>query len=196
MIQLVNVNIEEFKRVVFPQYIKLFPKEERKSYEEIEKSFNKNITKIIEIVDNDIFIGFMMINTIKDNTYIQLDYFAILPRYQNKGYGTQALNLLKKQSREFNGILVEIEKLGLGINETENKLREKRMKFYKRIGFYKLNFELEWFKNLIFVPYILQTSSYKDEEEEILKNIFEICIATHGKDKVEKNCKVLYRYKK
>lgn len=67
------------------------------------------------------------------------------------------------------------------------------MNFYKRVGFYKLNFELEWFESLIFVPYILQISTYKDEEEEILKKIIEIYIATHGKDKIEKNCKVIYR---
>ncbi len=92
-LQIVNINIEEFKKVVYPEYLKLFPQEERKTFETIEKSFNNGITKIIEIVDNNIFIGFIIVNTLMDNKYIQLDYLAILPQYQNKGYGTLAMSL-------------------------------------------------------------------------------------------------------
>lgn len=191
MIKLLNINIKEFKKVVYPKYLKLFPKEERKSIETIENSFNNGITKLIEIIDNNIFIGFIIMNTLMDNKYIQLDYLAILPQYQNKRYGTQAINLLKEQNNEYNGIFVEIEKLGLGVNETENKLREKRVKFYEKLGFYKLNFDLEWYESLVLSPYMLQISKNKNSENEILKNMLKIYIATHGQEKVENNCKII-----
>ncbi len=171
-LQIANINIEKFKKVVYPEYLKLFPQEERKALETIEKSFYNGITKIIEIVDNNIFIGFIIINTLTDNKYIQLDYLAILPQYQNKGYGTQAINLLKKQSKEYNGIFVETEKVGLGTNEDENKLRAKRARFYEKLGFYKLNFELKWYGSLILSPYVFQISTNKNSEDEILKNIY------------------------
>lgn len=190
-LQIANINIEKFKKVVYPEYLKLFPQEERKALETIEKSFYNGITKIIEIVDNNIFIGFIIINTLTDNKYIQLDYLAILPQYQNKGYGTQAINLLKKQSKEYNGIFVETEKVGLGINEDENKLRAKRARFYEKLGFYKLNFELKWYESLILSPYVFQISTNKNSEDEILKNMLKIYIATHGREKVENNCKIL-----
>lgn len=190
-LQIANINIEKFKKVVYPEYLKLFPQEERKALETIEKSFYNGITKIIEIVDNNIFIGFIIINTLTDNKYIQLDYLAILPQYQNKGYGTQAINLLKKQSKEYNGIFVETEKVGLGTNEDENKLRSKRARFYEKLGFYKLNFELKWYESLILSPYVFQISINKNSEDEILKNMLKIYIATHGREKVENNCKIL-----
>lgn len=190
-LQIANINIEKFKKVVYPEYLKLFPQEERKALETIEKSFYNGITKIIEIVDNNIFIGFIIINTLTDNKYIQLDYLAILPQYQNKGYGTQAINLLKKQSKEYNGIFVETEKVGLGTNEDENKLRAKRARFYEKLGFYKLNFELKWYESLILSPYVFQISINKNSEDEILKNMLKIYIATHGREKVENNCKIL-----
>lgn len=195
-LQIANINIEKFKKVVYPEYLKLFPQEERKALETIEKSFYNGITKIIEIVDNNIFIGFIIINALTDNKYIQLDYLAILPQYQNKGYGTQAINLLKKQSKEYNGIFVETEKVGLGINEDENKLRAKRARFYEKLGFYKLNFELKWYESLILSPYVFQISTNKNSEDEILKNMLKIYIATHGREKVENSCKIMKINKK
>ena len=122
---------------------------------------------------------------------MQLDYFAILEKYQNKGYGTKAIQLLKKQMETYDGIFVEIEKLGLGKDKQENLLRERRAKFYESLSFEKLNFELKWFETLILSIYVLPISTYKDTEEKIMENMFQIYISVHGKEKVDRNCKVI-----
>ena len=147
--QLVNVDIKQFKEIIYPEYIKIFPKEERKELKTIEQNYDKKITKLIKICEHNQFVGFFIINTIKNNQYVQLDYFAILEKYQNKGYGTKAIQLLKKQMETYDGVFVEIEKLGLGKDRQENLLRERRVKFYESLGFEKLNFELKWFETLI-----------------------------------------------
>ncbi len=188
---LLNIGIEEFKKVVYPKYIKIFPKEERKELKTIEDNFSKNMTRFIKICENDKFIGFFIINTIPNNKYLQLDYFAILEPYRNKGYGTKAIILLKEQMKIYDGIFVEVEKLGLGEDEQDNILRERRVKFYETLGFEKLNFDLKWYGTLILSVYILSTSMHKDNENEILKNMFEIYYLIHGKEKVEKNCQVI-----
>lgn len=189
--QLVNVNIKQFKEIIYPEYIKIFPKEERKELKTIEQNYDKKITKLIKICENNQFIGFFIINTIKNSQYVQLDYFAILEKYQNKGYGTKAIQLLKSQMEAYGGIFVEIEKLGLGKEVQDNLLRERRAKFYENLGFEKLNSELKWFETLILSIYVLPISTHKDNENEILKNMFQIYISVHGKDKVDKNCKVI-----
>lgn len=183
-------NMEEFKKIIYPEYKKLFPKLERKTLKDIENSFFKNITKIVKITENDNFIGFIIYNVLEDKKYLQLDYFAILPQYQNKGYGTQALALLKEQSKEYNGIFIEVEKVGLGNNDVENKLRKQRIEFYEKIGFYKLNYDLDLY-TVMYSPYILLTSDVKESEEKILKDIFEIYIAILGEKRVKDNCKVI-----
>ncbi len=188
---LINIGIEEFKKEVYPEYIKIFPKEERKELKTIEQNYDKKITKLIKICEHNQFVGFFIINTIKNNQYVQLDYFAILEKYQNKGYGTKAIQLLKKQMETYDGIFVEIEKLGLGKDRQENLLRERRTKFYETLGFEKLNFELKWFETLILSIYVLPISTYKDTEEKIMKNMFQIYISVHGKEKVDRNCKVI-----
>lgn len=190
MVELIDINIDEFKKIIYPEYIKLFPEAERKSYKRIEKCFENGILKIIKIVDNDKFIGFIMTNTIEDNKYLQLDYLAILPQYQDKGYGTKALKILKENSKEYNGIFIEVEKVGLGENEEENKLRQRRVEFYERIGFDKLHCDFDLY-NVIYTPYVLQTSNNKEDEDKVIKDVFDIYNAILGKERVEKNCKVI-----
>ena len=188
---LINIGIEEFKKEVYPEYIKIFPKEERKELKTIEQNYDKKITKLIKICEHNQFIGFFIINTIKNSQYVQLDYFAILEKYQNKGYGTKAIQLLKKQMEAYDGIFVEIEKLGLGKDKQDNLLRERRAKFYENLGFEKLNSELKWFETLILSIYVLPISTHKDSEEKIMENMFQIYISIHGKEKVDRDCKVI-----
>ena len=188
---LINIGIEEFKKEVYPEYIKIFPKEERKELKTVEQNYDKKITKFIKICENNQFVGFFIINTIKNSQYVQLDYFAILEKYQNKGYGTKAIQLLKKQMEAYEGIFVEIEKLGLGKDKQDNLLRERRAKFYETLGFEKLNFELKWFGTLILSIYVLPIYTHKDTEEKIMENMFQIYISVQGKEKVDRDCKVI-----
>ena len=46
MIKLVNTDMKEFKTTIYPEYLKLFPESERKTYKDLEKSFENNILRI------------------------------------------------------------------------------------------------------------------------------------------------------
>ena len=188
--RLVEVDIKKFKYIIYPEYVKLFPEVERKSYRRIRKAVKNKISKIIEIVADEQFVGFMIINTLENNPYVQLDYLAILPNHQNKGYGKEAIKLLKKQYENYNGIFIEVEKLGLGKNEEENRIREKRVSFYENLGFYKMNFDLELF-TVIYSAYLLPGLEIENSDKEIINYILKIYTAILGKNKVKKNCKVM-----
>lgn len=188
--RLVEVDIKKFKHIIYPEYVKLFPEVERKSYRRIRKAVKNKISKIIEIVADEQFVGFMIINTLENNPYVQLDYLAILPNHQNKGYGKEAIKLLKKQYENYNGIFIEVEKLGLGKNEEENRIREKRVSFYENLGFYKMNFDLELF-TVIYSAYLLPGLEIENSDKEIINYILKIYTAILGKNKVKKNCKVM-----
>ena len=131
-------------------------------------------------------------NSIENNRYMQLDYFAILPEYQNKGYGTKAIKELEKVVQNYDAIFVEIEKLCYGANKEENEIREKRAKFYERLEFNKLNVDLKWFNSLFLSVYYLKLNdNLIYDEEEILNNIFGIYYKVHGKKKVDENCEII-----
>ena len=190
--ELININFKEFREDVYQKYIEIFPEEERKTLETIERNYNKNITRFIKISEENKLIGFFIMNSIENNRYMQLDYFAILPEYQNKGYGTKAIKELKKVVLNYDTIFVEIEKLGCGANKVENKIREKRAKFYDRLEFNKLNVDLKWFNSLFLSIYYLKLNeNLTYDEEEILNNIFEIYYKVHGKKKVDENCEII-----
>ena len=190
--ELININYEEFKAEIYQKYIEIFPEEERKSLETIEKNYNKNITRFIKIDEEKELIGFCIMNSIENNRYMQLDYFAILPEYQNKGYGTKAIKELEKVVQNYDAIFVEIEKLCYGANKEENEIREKRAKFYERLGFHKLDTNLKWFNSLFLSIYYLKlNNNLTYDEKEILNNIFEIYYKVHGKKKVDENCEII-----
>ena len=190
--ELINIDYKEFKAQIYQKYIEIFPEEERKTLEAMEKNYNKNITRFIKIDEEKELIGFCIMNSIENNRYMQLDYFAILPEYQNKGYGTKAIKELEKVVQNYDAIFVEIEKLGYGANTAENEIREKRAKFYERLGFHKLDTNLKWFNSLFLSVYYLKLNdNLIYDEEEILNNIFEIYYNVHGRKKVNENCEII-----
>lgn len=184
--ELKEIGIEEFKSEIYPYYLEIFPKDERKSLELLKSLSNNGYTKIIEILYKNEIVGFMILNKVKDKGYVWLDYFAILPQYRNNKLGTKALQLLLK--KEDNGVFIEIEKVGLGKNAEENLLREKRKDFYEKIGFKKLSVDFLLF-DVIYTPYIFL--KVKVPEDIIINNIFNVYEGVMGKEKIRQNCKIL-----
>lgn len=189
MIELVAIDIERFKEKIYPKYLKLFPASERKSYKQLVSAFNKGVLNIIEIMLDEKSIGFFIINSIKGNKYLQVDYFAIFAKFQGKGYGKQAINKLKQISREYRGIFIEVEKLGLGSDEKENILRQRRMDFYTKLGFIPLNYDFNLF-NVVFTPMVLNTYKELDEEDVIVQDVIKIYYEILGGKIFKTNCSI------
>ncbi len=187
-IKLKDISIDGFKKDVYSYYLEIFPEDERKPIELLKSSYEKHYTRIIEILYKNEIIGFMILNKVKDKGYVVLDYLAILPQYRNSKFGTKALQILLEQEKENSGIFIEIEKVGLGKDTEENLLREKRKKFYEKVGFKKLNFDLFLF-DVIYTPYLF--SNIKNDETIIIREILNIYEAISGKERIEQNCKII-----
>ena len=189
--ELIKCDIEEFKCIIYPEYVKIFPEIERKSYQTLMNLINKNISKIFKITDNNVFVGFIIANSIKSNKYIQIDYFAILPQYQNLGHGTKALKQFIKDNQNYNGIFLEVESVKCSKNEVDFSIIKNRIRFYENIGFKRLNYTLLWFNSLMLNPYVFNISNDLDTEETILQCMLEIYNSVHGEKKVEESLKIL-----
>lgn len=182
--------MQEFKQTIYPEYVTLFPKSELKPYEMLEKMFQKNIMKFIKIMDSDTFVGFFIVNALQQSHYLHLDFFAILPQYQSKGYGSKALKLLQEESKQFEGIFIEIEKVGEGKNEQENTIRKKRAQFYERVGFTPLKFEIDLF-HVLLSAYVLFAQE-KIEEHRIVKEISTLYDTIYGENIAKKYVKIFF----
>ena len=61
-----------------------------------------------------------------------LDYFAVCADIRGKGYGSQAIMLLKEACREWDGMIIEVEDDDSTDAEEEKTLRRRRISFYER----------------------------------------------------------------
>lgn len=189
MLELVTIDIVRFKEKIYPKYLKLFPASERKSYKQFVSAFNNGILNIIEIMLDGNSIGFFLTNSIKGNKYLQVDYFAIFSEFQGKGYGRQAISKLKQISCKYKGIFIEVEKIGLGKDEAENMLRQRRMRFYTKLGFIPLDYDFDLFK-VIFTPLVLPVHDVLDEQETIVEKVIEIYYEILGEKIFKNNCNI------
>lgn len=181
------IDIRTFKNEIYKYYKQLFPSVERKPFKMLEKNYKLNRCKFLGIFNNNVLIGFMIINIVDGISFIQLDYFAIFSEYQNKGYGTKSLKLLKEFFCDYIGLFGEVETVGYGSTVKENENRIRRNKFYEKLGFIFLNYEFTLF-NVIYTPCVFYFKNEKSEEGQIVKDMFKFYNILLGEKKVKKNC--------
>jgi len=183
MVDVIEITIDEFKDAIYNKYVVLFPKEEQREWNKIEKTCKRGIEKMYKIVLDEKTIGFFMLEKINDFPFY-LDYFAIYNEYQNKGYGTQAIERLITKYVNNAGIIGEIEK------ESKQDINTiKRYKFYEKLGFNKIESEYLLY-GVLYTP-IAYASHKKYSKDEYDKIFFEYYTVNCGNDAVKKNCKII-----
>ena len=118
-------------------YESSFPDNEKKPFDFMIQKQKEHKMELLKIMKDHEFIGLMI--TALSNP-ILLDYFAIVPKYQSCGYGSQALKLLKQYyQKDFFG---EIEST---LHDDDiDKL--KRKQFYIKNGMIAMPFQIELFQ--------------------------------------------------
>ena len=186
-IELEKINFDIFKKDVYKYYNEIFPENEKKPLDMLQNSYENNYEKFTKIAYKNEFVGFILTTKTEKNGYEILDYYAILPEYRNKGIGSKALEkYIKEEKDNSKGIFVEVEKVGLGKDENENQIREKRKNFYDKLGFKKLNYDFVLF-DVTYSTHIY--TKYEIDEDEIVDEIFKIYETFSGKKRIEDTCK-------
>ena len=184
MIDIIEITINEFKDNIYDKYVKLFPENERRKWNKIEKTYKKGIEKFYKIVLKNEIIGFFMLEKLNDNYPFYLDYFAIFMEFQNQGYGSKAIVKLIDKIVGNNGLIGEIEK-----ENTKNPITIKRFKFYSKLGFKKTDSEYLLY-NVPYTP-IVYINFDNIVKEKIDKIFFDYYLENCGEDEVKKNCKII-----
>lgn len=176
-----EIDIKEFENKIYNEYVKLFPEEEQRDWEKIQEAYEKGIEKFYKITENEIIIGFFMLEKIKDNYPYYLDYFGIFKEYQNKGYGTKAIKKLLNEIIKNEDLYIEIEK-----EDEENFITIKRAEFYKKLNFKKVESEYLIYR-VLYTPYVYTKSDVinKNKIDEIM---FEYYLINCGEEEIKKNC--------
>lgn len=184
MIDVIEITIEDFKENIYNEYVRLFPKEEQRNWKKVENTYKKGIEKFYKIVLEDMIIGFFMLEKINDKYPFYLDYFAIFEKFQNKGYGSEAIHILLDKNIINDGLIAEIEK-----EDINNPLTIRRLNFYKKLGFNKYESEYLLY-NALYVP-ILNIKMKKLNKTEIDKIFFDYYKTNCGEQEVKNKCKII-----
>lgn len=190
MLKLKEIHFLKFEENVYNYYTDLFPEDERKPLNMLEVLYNNGILKFVEIMDDEINVGFFIYVTIENNPYVWLDYFAIYKEYQNMKYGTKTVKLLKDFFEHYDGVYGEIEKVGYGSTEEENRIREKRVKFYINLAFDILDIDLCLF-DVVYSPCVLKIKNTNVSDKDILDYGMKIYKAVIGEERYNENCFVI-----
>lgn len=162
MISVVEITLNEFKEDIYDKYVRLFPKDEQRDWEKIEKTYKNGIEKFYKILLKDITIGFFMLEKLSNNYPFYIDYFAIFNEFQNKGYGTKAIQILMNKIIHNSGLIAEIEKENIS-----NPITIKRFEFYKRLGFNKIDSEYLLY-DLLYTPIVNINKNIDKENIDII----------------------------
>lgn len=179
-----EIDIKEFEGKIYNEYVKLFPEEEQRDWEKIQQSYENGIERFYKILENEIIIGFFMLEKIDENYPYYLDYFGIFKEFQNKGYGTNAIKMLLTDVIKNQELYIEIEK-----EDEKNAITIKRAEFYKKLNFKKVESEYLLYK-VLYTPYVY-TKSNVINKEMIDEIMFKYYLTNCGKDEIEKNCKII-----
>ncbi len=190
MLSLKEISYNEFEKDIYKYYLEAFPSVERQSKKTLKNLNDQNIIRFVKIVDEETVVGFIIYATFENNPYIWLDYFAIRKEFQNKKYGSKAIQIFKKFFTKYDGIYGEFEKEGLGHDEKENTIRQKRASFLKKAGFELLNIDVSLY-GVVYSSCVLRLSKNKIENEKIVEYGFQLYEAVMGKKEIQKHCFII-----
>ena len=181
---IIEIDIKEFEEKIYNEYINLFPDEEQREWDKIQISYQRGIEKFYKIVENDMIIGFFMLEKLEENYPYYLDYFGIFKQFQNKGYGTKAIKMLLSKIIGNEELYIEIEK-----ENEENKVTIKRAEFYKKLNFKRVESEYLLY-NVLYTPYIY-TQNGEVNKEKVDEIMFNYYIMNCGNEEIQKKCKIV-----
>ena len=148
-------------------YESAFPPDERMPFERILRKRDSGVMRLLSVEDEDgEFLGFANVTLCLD--VLALNYFAICPEKQGRGYGTAVIRLLRERYPD-RSVIIDIEDDAVASDNPEQRMR--RRTFYERLGFSAMPFRLTIFG----VPSIIMSSGrhYTFEEyTEIFAQVF------------------------
>lgn len=142
-----------------------FPDEERMPIQEMIDLAEKKELDLWALYDNQQFIGFYALVMKKSVGYIL--FLAISSDHRSKGYGGEALALMKKQYSDCQ-IVLDMEPVENAATNLQQRVSRK--KFYLRNGFYETGYFMGY-KGLKMEVFCNQSSFRKTEFEALLKNL-------------------------
>ena len=134
MLKIIEIQKDEYKEL-YSHMKRDFPANELPPFFAVKRNFDKTIYDGFYLTENDLDIGYAVITAPENLQYALINYFAILPEYRSKGYGSEFLRIILNHYSD-RTLVLEADNPSVTKNAERRTEAERRVKFYERAGFY------------------------------------------------------------
>lgn len=114
---------------IYTHMLEAFPKNELKSYDTFKKLIADGQYDVL-IATQDNMVGYALVYKVESTKSLWVDFIAILPEYQSKGFGTTFIHQVADFYKpNYQGIFLEVE-IPDGIDQN----KDRRIQYYTRLG--------------------------------------------------------------
>lgn len=166
-IRLIRKANEENLRKLYKEHMeKDFPAIERPPFAHFLKLTEEEMQDVLIYSEDGRDVAYCV--TAIGNAFVLISFLAVYEEFRGKGVGSQMLTEVKEFYSDKAGFMIEVEKPEAAKNEAERKLRERRIAFYERCGF----FLLEKIEYLLWkVPFFIMVTEKKFGEAYIAEEL-------------------------
>ncbi|MBO5032787.1 MAG: GNAT family N-acetyltransferase [Lachnospiraceae bacterium] len=132
--KLTELSIEEFTDIYNRYMVRDFPKDELKPLKRITDTMKTGLSCAYGMFEGTKLIGYAVFVLPDGLQYGLLDYLAVLREYRGTGVGHAFFELINdtlvRKCPTLKGFFIESESIDFAQNDTERRIREKRISFY------------------------------------------------------------------
>lgn len=125
---------EDFFQIYETRLRQDFPEAELKPKSFLEPAFAAGLYRVMGFYEEDRLVAYACLCDEENRRFSLLDYYAVDASIRGKGYGGQAMKLLRKVHSAYAGLIIESENPAYAANEEELSVRTRRIAFYEKCG--------------------------------------------------------------
>lgn len=192
MLEIKQLQVEEVREIYKNHLVHDFPPEEVKPLALIEKLMKQGVYPCYGLYEEQNLVSYAFFCKKPGGTCILIDFLAVIEKYRSYGYGSKFLDILKRELKEYGGIIFEVESGKSAVGAEELNICQRRIDFYHRNGVRDTKYSCHYFgvdMNIMYLP--LETDL---EDEVIYSELDNIYHVMHNKEVYEENIKLYSKF--
>ncbi len=179
------LNISAIKEIYYEYLVNDFPADEVKPFNIIEMMYNNDKYFAYGFFAEDRLVAYALFVGKEGDDVVLLDYFAVVKKFRQNGYGTEFLKQLKKLMSG-SKIILEAEDDKYAHDDNDKYIRQRRLSFYESAGASDTGIRALVF-GVHYIIFVCDEDYERGYIEKALRDIYAYMFEPHFSDKYKVN---------
>ena len=157
-----KANAEETTEIYNTWMKQQFHQDELKSLHHIEVMCARGEYAVYGMWEGENLLAYALLGRTVGGNDVLLDYYAVLPQYQDRGYGGVFLGKLREKLEDVDNIIIEVENPEFAQNPQEKEKEQRRIRFYEKNACEYTDIRV----NLFGFEYVIMVLPVRDRETD------------------------------